>query len=199
MSPRGVAIPDLREQLFRAADQVLVRDGPSGLSGRAITREAGCATGLLYNHFGDLDEFLAQFVLDRVRLAAERAAELPARAGEGTLADNLTDAALSIPGSSGLAMIALVQAQPSVAARLRRSAPEGAQGMQTIEHAFLAYLEAEKEIGRLASHADTEALALGLVGAIHHLWLTATGGALERKHVRRVLAALVAAATPTPS
>ena len=192
MSPRGVAIPDLREQLFRAADQVLVRDGPSALSGRAITREAGCATGLLYNHFGELDEFLAQFVLDRVRLAA-------GRAGEGTLADNLTDAALSIPGSSGLAMIALVQAQPSVAARLRRTAAGGAQGLQTIEHAFLAYLEAEKEIGRVAPHADTEALALGLVGAIHDLWRTATGGTLERRRVRRVLAALVAGATPTRS
>ena len=199
MSPRGIAIPDLREQLFRAADQVLVRDGPSALSGRAITREAGCATGLLYNHFGDLDEFLAHFVLDRLRLAAERAAELPARAGEGTLTDNLTEAALSIPGPSGLAMIALVQAQPSVAARLRQSAAGGAQGLQTIEDAFLAYLEAEKEIGRVAPHADTEALALGLVGAIHHLWLTATGGALERKRVRRVLAALVAGTTPTRS
>ena len=196
MSPRGVAIPDLREQLFRAADHVLVRDGASGLSGRAITREAGCATGLLYNHFGDLDEFLAQFVLDRLRLAAERAAELPARAGEGTLADNLTDAALSIPGSSGLAMIALVQAEPSVAARLR-SAAGGVHRLDTIEDAFLAYLEAEKEIGRVASHADTEALALGLVGAIHHLWLTAAGGALERKRVRRVLTALVAGASPT--
>ena len=195
MSPRGVAIPDLREQLFRAADHVLVRDGASGLSGRAITREAGCATGLLYNHFGDLDEFLAQFVLDRLRLAAERAAELPARAGEGTLADNLTDAALSIPGSSGLAMIALVQAEPSVAARLRSAG--GANRLHTIEDAFLAYLEAEKEIGRVASHTDTEALALGLVGAIHHLWLTAAGGALERKRVRRVLTALVAGASPT--
>ena len=199
MSPRGIAIPDLREQLFRAADQVLVRDGPSALSGRAITREAGCATGLLYNHFGELDEFLAQFVLDRVRLAAGRAAELPARAGQGTLADNLTDAALSIPGSSGLAMIALVQAQPSVAARLRRTAAGGAQGLQPIEHAFVAYLEAEKEIGRVAPHADTEALALGLVGAIHDLWRTATGGTLERRRVRRVLAALVAGATPTRS
>ena len=196
MSPRGIAIPDLREQLFRAADQVLVRDGPSAVSGRAITREAGCATGLLYNHFGDLDEFLAQFVLDRVRLGAERAAELPARAGQGTLADNLTDAALSIPGSSGLAMIALVQAEPSVAARLR-SAAGGVHRLDTIEDAFLAYLEAEKEIGRVASHTDTEALALGLVGAIHHLWQTATEGALERRRVRRVLAALVAGASPT--
>jgi hypothetical protein len=96
-------------------------------------------------------------------------------------------------------MIALVQAQPSVAARLRRTAAGGAQGLQTIERAFVAYLEAEKEIGRVAAHADTEALALGLVGAIHHLWQTATEGALERRRVRRVLAALVAGATPTPS
>jgi AcrR family transcriptional regulator len=194
MSPRGVAIPDLREQLFRATDQVLVRDGPSGLSGRAITSEAGCATGLLYNHFGDLDEFLAQFVLDRLRLAAERAAELPARAGEATVADNLTDAALAIPGSSGLAMITLVRSRPSVAARLRETVAEGPQGLQTIEDSFAAYLEAEKQLGRVRADADTEALALGLVGAVHHLWLTAATGALDRKRVRRVLAALAAGA-----
>jgi AcrR family transcriptional regulator len=199
VSPRGVAITDLPEQLFRAADRVLVRDGPSGLSGRAITREAGCATGLLYNHFGDLDEFLAQFVLDRLRLASERAAELPGRAGAGTMVDNLTDAALSIPGSGGLAMMALVLSHPSVAARLRQSAGAGAQGLQTIAEAFAAYLEAEKEIGRVASQADVEALALGLVGAIHHLWLTAAGAALDRRQVRDVLAALLAGATPTPS
>ena len=64
--PTGVAIRDVREQLFDAAERVLLRDGPSGLTSRAVTTEAGCAKGVLHRHFADFDGFLAEFVLDRV-------------------------------------------------------------------------------------------------------------------------------------
>lgn len=43
--PTGVAIRDVREQLFAAAERVLLRDGPSALTSRAVTSEAGCAKG----------------------------------------------------------------------------------------------------------------------------------------------------------
>ena len=46
MSPRGVAIHEAREQMFLAAERVLARQGPDGLTSRAITQEAGVATGL---------------------------------------------------------------------------------------------------------------------------------------------------------
>src|SRR5882757_5631726 len=97
MSPRGVAIPNVREQLFEAAERLLGADaGP--LSGRAVTREAGCAAGLLHNHFGDFDTFLVEFVIDRFRRYASSVTTLPSLAGEGTVAANLTDAALSLFG-----------------------------------------------------------------------------------------------------
>ena len=54
---RGVAIPEVREQLFAAADRVLTRTGPAGLTTRAITAEAGVANGVLHRHFRDLDSF----------------------------------------------------------------------------------------------------------------------------------------------
>ena len=63
MSPRGVAIPKVNEQLFDAADRVLAREGPTGLTSRAVTEEAGCAKGILHNHFTDFDSFLVEFVL----------------------------------------------------------------------------------------------------------------------------------------
>src|SRR5919197_6624021 len=85
VSPRGVAIPQVKEQLFRAAERVLSRDGADGLTSRAITREAGVAKGLLYNHFGDLDEFLAELIIDRARRAAQDAARLPSLVGTGTV------------------------------------------------------------------------------------------------------------------
>jgi hypothetical protein len=38
--PTGVALRDPREQLFDAAERVLLRDGPSALTSRAVTTEA---------------------------------------------------------------------------------------------------------------------------------------------------------------
>ncbi|HZE30218.1 MAG TPA: TetR family transcriptional regulator, partial [Actinoallomurus sp.] len=65
--PTGVAIRDVREQLFAAAERILVRDGPNALTSRAVTTEAGCAKGVLHRHFADFDAFLAELVLDRIR------------------------------------------------------------------------------------------------------------------------------------
>jgi AcrR family transcriptional regulator len=92
---RGVAIPEVREQLFAAADRVLARDGPAGLTTRAVTTEAGVANGVLHRHFRDLDEFLAAFVASRLEALADGAAALPGRAGHGTVTGNLTDTAVA--------------------------------------------------------------------------------------------------------
>ena len=78
---RGVAIPEVREQLFAAADRVLARDGPAGLTTRAVTAEAGVANGVLHRHFRDLDDFLASFIASRLQAIADSAAALPSRAG----------------------------------------------------------------------------------------------------------------------
>ena len=42
---RGVAIPELREQLFAATERILARDGAAGVTSRAITDEAGWVVG----------------------------------------------------------------------------------------------------------------------------------------------------------
>jgi AcrR family transcriptional regulator len=193
MSPRGVTIPDVPEQLFQAAEQVLLQDGPNGLNSRAITNQAGVAKGVLHNHFTDLDSFLAAFVLDRFQLIAEDAAKLPSRAGTGTVAGNLTDAALSVFGPNALAIIRLVTSRPTLMRRLQQSAAAGAPDLQTIEDAFAAYLDAEKQLGRIAADADSKTLALTLVGAVHHLFVTGrASGPNPRRRVRRIVVTLVA-------
>lgn len=193
MSPRGVAIPDLRQQLFDAAERVLIRDGPRGLTGRAITREAGCATGLLYNHFGNLEEFLAAFAVDRARLAAETVADLPLRAGEGTVAGNLTAAALALPGSNLPAVAGLFASRPSLEGRVREALVAGAPGLGEIERSFAAYLDAEKALGRIAADVDTEACALAVVGTLHHLLHQYSPADPDpRGRMPRVVAALIA-------
>jgi AcrR family transcriptional regulator len=193
MSPRGVAISDLREHLFQAAERVLAREGPSGLTSRAITLEAGVAKGILHNHFTDLDEFLAELMIERFRRIAEEVAKLPARAGEGTVDGNLADAVVSVFQAHAAPMISLAVARPTLMHRLQHSAAAWSPSLQHIEATFATYLQAEQQLGRLSPAADTATLALAIIGTVHHLFLThrvdpadLSGG------VHRLVAALLA-------
>jgi len=169
--PRGVAIPELPEQLFQAVERVLERDGPSGLSGRGITREAGVATGLLYNHYADLDELLASFILDRARAFVGHVEALSSLPGTGTVAGNLTEAATAMAPVITL-MYNLVVSRPSLARRLHELVHGSELSLLTLEAAFAGYLDAEKRQGRVPASVDAPALSIALVGAVHHLLMT---------------------------
>src|SRR5215510_5216358 len=106
--PTGIAIRDVREQLFDAAERILLRDGPSALTSRAVTAEAGCAKGVLHRHFDDFDAFLAEFVLDRIERMDPQATALRESAGTGTVADNLAGALTALFGSVAVAIVPLV-------------------------------------------------------------------------------------------
>lgn len=51
---------DLHEALLKAAEQVLERDGLSGLTLRAVAREAGVSHAAPTHHFGDLTGLLSE-------------------------------------------------------------------------------------------------------------------------------------------
>lgn len=191
MSPRGVAIPDLREHLFQAAERVLAREGPSGLTSRAITLEAGVAKGVLHNHFTDLDGFLAELMIERFRRIAEEVAKLPARAGEGTVDGNLTDAVVSVFQAHAAPMVSLAMARPTLMHRLQHSAAAWSPSLQHIEATFAAYLQAEQQLGRISPAADTATLALAIIGTVHHLFLTHRANPSDLSgRVHRIVAAL---------
>lgn len=188
--PRGVAIPEVREQLFAAADRVLARDGAAGLTTRAVTAEAGVANGVLHRHFRDLDEFLASFVASRLQEIADDAAALPGRAGHDSVTGNLTEATMAVFGENAQALMSLVATKPELGAALEHDAGQAA-GLGDIERHFVAYLDAEKKLGRIGPCADAETLAFTLLGSVHHLVLTGRGGATGlRPQVRRIVAAL---------
>lgn len=195
MSPRGIAIPDAQRQLFEAAERVLDRDGPTGLNSRAITTEAGTAKGLLYRHFADLDAFLAAFVTDRAAHLAETIRSLPERAGSGSVADNLVEAAVSVAPKAS-AVIDLIRARWSLGSHLGHGGRGHAGGLQDLEHTLAAYLEAERKAGRVGAEADADAVATALVGAIHQLAITRRSRADLEHQVRRVVAVLVSGITP---
>jgi AcrR family transcriptional regulator len=190
--PTGVAIRDVREQLFDAAERVLLRDGPSALTSRAVTAEAGCAKGVLHRHFDDFDAFLAEFVLDRVERMDPQAAALCESAGRGTVAGNLTGALVALFGSVAVAIVPLVIFRDELRARLRDAWPAGIPVLTEGAEMMAAYLAAERELGRITADADVATLGAMLVGAGHLLFADRTGGRPPAAAVRKVVTAVVA-------
>ncbi|WP_433509728.1 TetR family transcriptional regulator [Nonomuraea sp. CA-143628] len=192
MSPRGVTIPEVRQQLFDAAERILLREGPSGLTSRAITREAGVAAGLLHNHFGDLDSFLAALFVDRARTATVRLRGLATQAGSGAVVDNVMVTIEPLFAGNLLALGGLALARPSIVSKLGEAHSEGALELDASERVIADYLAAEQQLGRVPLGADTASIALALVGAAHQLLLTRGPHAPDlRERIRRVADALL--------
>ncbi|HCU95832.1 MAG TPA: TetR family transcriptional regulator [Actinobacteria bacterium] len=195
--PTGVAIRDPRGQLFGAAERVLLRDGPGGLTSRAVTTEAGVAKGVLHQHFADFDAFLAGLALDRVARVGAQAAALHAMAGSGTVAGNLAAALPDLFSPVVLALIRLVIARDELRARLRAATGSRIPLVSESTAMVAGYLAAERGLGRVAAGADTGTLAPTLIGAAHLLF-TDVDGTPEPAAVARVVAAVLAAARCPP-
>jgi AcrR family transcriptional regulator len=166
--PTGVALRDAREQLFGAAERVLLRAGPSGLTSRAVTTEAGCAKGVLHRHFADFDAFLAELV------------------------GNLTGALTEIFGPVALGILGLVTFRDDLRARLRQVTPAGLPVLTEAGAMIAAYLAAERDLSRVAADADVGMLALTLIGAGHLLFAGRAGAPPEAAEVRRVVDSVLA-------
>jgi AcrR family transcriptional regulator len=190
VSPRGKAIPGVEEQLFGAAERVLAHSGPIGLTSRAITGEAGCAKGVLHNHFGDLIGFLAAFVVSQSTRLAESARKLPTLAGTNTVLDNLADAAVALFGRSAITISSLVVSRPDVAQRLLEEGT-AAPVLHEIEAAFAEYLAAEQRLGRIAAGTDTRTLVFTVFASAHHLFFTEIGRPIPPDRVRHILTSLL--------
>lgn len=119
--PTGIALRDVREQLFDAAERILLRDGANALTSRAVTTEAGVAKGVLHRHFEDFDAFLAELVLDRIGRIEDRSRALRESAGTGAVLDNLTAVLTELFGTIALRIVGLVIARDALRARLREA------------------------------------------------------------------------------
>lgn len=192
--PTGVALRDPRERLFEAAERVLLRDGPSALTSRAVTAEAGVAKGVLHRHFTDFDAFLAELVADRIARMEVQAADLRDRAGTGTVAGNLTDALTTLFGSVAIAIVALVISRDGLRARLREAGHTGVPLLAEATAMIADYLAAERELRRIPADADLDALSPTLIGAGHLLFAGRHGTLPEAEAVRTVVATVMAGA-----
>ncbi|ASQ96635.1 TetR/AcrR family transcriptional regulator [Streptomyces sp. 11-1-2] len=192
--PTGVAMRDVREQLFHAAERVLLRDGPSALTSRAVTTEAGCAKGVLHRHFTDFDAFLAELVLDRITRLDHQSAALRDSAGTGAVADHLADALTTLFESVAVAIISLVTSRDELRTRLRETTPIGVPLLTEATAMIASYLAAERDRGRIAAEADIDALAPTLIGAGHLLFADREAPPPDAGAVRKVVTTVIAEA-----
>jgi AcrR family transcriptional regulator len=77
-----------QEQLLRAAYTVALRDGLGRLTARKVATEAGASAGLIYFHFGTLDD-LVRTLLDQLLAGALDAEVTPAIAALPTATERL--------------------------------------------------------------------------------------------------------------
>ncbi|MGP3922764.1 TetR/AcrR family transcriptional regulator [Streptomyces sp. 8N616] len=196
--PTGVAMRDAREQLFDAAERLLLRDGPSALTSRAVTTEAGCAKGVLHRHFADFDAFLAELVLDRIGRIGNQSAALRESAGSGTVAGNLTGALMALFGSVAVVIVGLVISRDELRARLRQAGSAGVPVLTEATAMIASYLTAERELGRIAADADVDTLAPTLIGAVHLLFADREGTPPEAGAVGKVVTTVIAGVGQEP-
>ncbi len=186
--PTGVALRDVRQQLFDAAQRVLLRDGPGALTSRAVTAEAGCAKGVLHRHFTDFDDFLAELVRRRIAGFEAWGATMRETAGSGVVAENIADAFFGLFDRVGLGLVALVLTRDGLRARLRST---GLPLLAEATAVLAAYLAAERDRHRVPSDADVGTLALTLVGAAHLLFADHESTPPELTTVQRLVSSVL--------
>jgi AcrR family transcriptional regulator len=192
--PTGVALLRVREQLFDAAERVLLRGGPSALTSRAVTTEAECAKGVLHRHFPDFDGFLEELVADRIARLVPRSAALRASAGTRTVTANIADALTELFGSVALSIVALIIARDELRTRLRATRPTGIPLLAEASTMLADYLTAERDEGRITADADVEMLALTLIGSGHLVFAGREGEPPEPGAVEDLVTSIIGAA-----
>jgi AcrR family transcriptional regulator len=194
--PTGVALRDARKQLFDAAERIVLRDGASALTSRAVTAEAGVAKGVLHRHFADFDAFLADFVMDRIDRMDSEAAALVSSAGTGAVVDNLAEALTTLFESVAVAIVSLITFRDDLRARLRETWPAGVPVLTEAVIMISSYLTVERALGRIADDADVEVLAPTLIGAAHLLFADRQGPRPDVAAVRRIVTTVIGSVLP---
>ena len=191
--PRGVAIDGARQRLFSAAEAVILRDGVVGLKGRAVTAQAGVATGLLHAHFGDFEGFLVAYAVDRsFVLGAEAAEAAPSGIGaEVSVAEALCAQLDGLSQPTATAFARLLAARPDLRERAAEVLGADAAGFEGVTAAVAEQLDAEERTGRLRAETRAGDLAYAVVGTALRAW--SAGDPDDRWHaaVRAVVSAAI--------
>lgn len=158
--------PTLRRRIIEAADAVIREHGLAGATTREIARAAGCAEGSIYVHFEDKIDLVIAVVVEREPYFAELL-ELPGKAGERTLEENLepwADELLRLLRDNQPIFFALM-GDRNVFDRFKARIRERQTGLVAVFQAIVDYVAAEQELGRVDPGVRPDVVASILIGA----------------------------------
>lgn len=188
-----------------AAAEVMATRGLAHTTTKEIARAAGYSEATLYKHFRDKEELF--FCVMRERLPSgfiETLADLPARAGHGSVRATLEDIARkAVPFyEQSIPMMASVFSEPVLLARHRDGLRAAGLGPHLANTALAGYLRAEQRLGRISRSVRPEAGAALLLGAcFQHAFLAQFVGehAVEQsveRFARDLVRSLLSGAAP---
>jgi AcrR family transcriptional regulator len=158
------ADPDIEKRAPGAAERVLLRDGPSAVTSRAVTSEARLAKGVLHSHFPDFDTFLASLVLSHLERLEALGEELRESVGAGTVQASLSRTLAEALTPPTLALVSLAWSRHELLERLRLTTPTGIPLLTETTRMITGYLTAERGLGRIPLDTDVDSLAIAVVG-----------------------------------
>jgi AcrR family transcriptional regulator len=169
MTDRGKAT---RARLIEATLAVVREVGYPHASTRAIAQAAGVAEGTIYRHFPDKATLFFAAVLESNAPIVEWVATLPARAGEGTLEANLTDALVRLAGLRDqiIPLELAIAVDPELVAQRRRTLAAAGDSLPPgPPEAIAAYLAEEQRLGRVRAEVDPREAAVLILAALFGL------------------------------
>jgi AcrR family transcriptional regulator len=164
--PRTTAA-STRDRILDVTADLMRSAGLATLTTREIARAAGLTEAALYRHFKSKEDLLTCAFAERQPVFIELLKDLPQRAGQGTVHDNLLlvmQAAVPFYRKA-MPMLASMFGDPQLLARHRAWAQETGRGPHRANAALAEYLRSESELGRVARSLNTEAAAAMLLGA----------------------------------
>jgi AcrR family transcriptional regulator len=176
MTDRGKAT---RARLIEATRSVVREVGYPHASTRAIAVAAGVAEGTIYRHFPDKASLFFAAVLESNAPIVAWVATLPARAGEGTVEGNLTDACVRLAGLQDqiIPLELAIAVDPELAAQRRRvMASAGGSLPPGPPEAIAAYLAEEQRLGRVRADVDPREAAVLILAALFGLAAAQSSG-----------------------
>ncbi|MCQ4084490.1 TetR/AcrR family transcriptional regulator [Streptomyces sp. RB6PN25] len=159
-----------RSRILDAAARLMGTVGITRTTTKEIAREAGCSEAALYKHFRDKEEIFVRVLQERAPRLSAALTELPARAGEGEVAERLLEIArIAVPFyRRSFPMAAGLLGSPELLVAHRRKVDLSLDGPHKPGEALAAYLRAEQKLGRIAPAVDPDAAAALLLGACLH-------------------------------
>jgi len=163
--------PGMRERILTSTIEILMEEGFAGTTTRAIAVHAGIAEGTIYRYFRDKTDLVQTAVRERILGEVIEALQtLLESGGRGTVAENL-QRVLTLCYGVFVRLMPLtgpLLSDQAVRDRYRADFEAKNIGPRRALDAVVAYLRAERDLGRVPATLDPEAAASMLLGACYY-------------------------------